>query len=321
MNAEAMAINTLLDGNITHLPIIPEDVEGILRRLDWKIFRYDLRNQDDISKLERLNLLQYTSKYKTFSYKLGDKKIVVSPSWLTAAESAHSLAHELGHIKHGHFSETGILGCHQDATYDDQQEAEAEEFARAFLAPYCILRKAHSLSEESISRYTSLDSRYAKIRASECRHIYRRLDPIENRLVNNFQNYIEQHTRVKKNIMSFASVLICAVLLFVSTAIDKKHQTNDTAQIIQMIDSPVQNEVSENASSPIPIQAESQDIANNSIVINGFEYNSTLTVFKTRTGKKFHKEHCRHIKNRTGVTSMSIRDAFDIGLESCADCF
>ena len=324
MNAEAMAIITLLEGSITHLPVTPEDIETILRRLGWKILRYDLSNPNDISKLEKLDLLKYTRKYKTFSYKFGEKKFVVSPTWLTATEKAHGLAHELGHIKYGHFSETGILGHHQDPAYDDFQEAEAEEFARAFLAPYCILRKMNSLSEENIAKYTSLNDQDSKTRASECRSIHRRLDTIENKLVNNFKNYIDLHSKTKNFVKIGISVFLCAVCMCVFTIIDKNWREDFQADTIKTSISLVQAQNTETITQteiPVLTPAEEQQQESNTIIINGFEYNYNLIVYKTRTGKKFHKQHCRHIKNRTGVTSMSIEDAFGINLESCADCF
>ena len=57
------------------------------------------------------------------------------------------------------------------------------------------------------------------------------------------------------------------------------------------------------------------------ITINSVEYDKDLTVFKTKTGKVVHKEGCRHLVGRQGISSMTLGTAIAAGIEPCSDCF
>ena len=43
-------------------------------------------------------------------------------------------------------------------------------------------------------------------------------------------------------------------------------------------------------------------------------------VIITKTGEKYHRPDCRHVKNRSGVVHMTIDEAINAGYEPCADC-
>lgn len=59
----------------------------------------------------------------------------------------------------------------------------------------------------------------------------------------------------------------------------------------------------------------------NNVIINGIEYNKNLTVFKTKTGKVVHKEGCRHLVGRQGISSMTLGTVIAAGIDPCSDCF
>lgn len=47
---------------------------------------------------------------------------------------------------------------------------------------------------------------------------------------------------------------------------------------------------------------------------------SETDVVITRTGEKYHRPDCRHVKNRSNVVHMTISEAIKAGYEPCADC-
>ena len=211
MDVNHFATDVLLESGINRFPITPHDIEKILKDCGWKVFKYDLENENDVTKLKNWGVLETTKLYKAFSLKKNNIQIVFYHAGMSVHESAYALAHELGHIKYGHFSETGILGHHSDNTYDKVPELEAEEFARAFLAPYCILKKLHATSVDDITKYTTLEIPHAKIRAGEIKINNHKLKPEEYKLINNFGNYIKEHSQkqIHKNNTNYIHYSVC----------------------------------------------------------------------------------------------------------------
>ena len=48
------------------------------------------------------------------------------------------------------------------------------------------------------------------------------------------------------------------------------------------------------------------------------EVNDSETVYRTRTGKKYHKENCSYLKSKIETT---VSEAISMGLEPCSRCF
>lgn len=114
----------------------------------------------------------------------------------------------------GHFSETGILGKHKGAKYDDQQEAEANAYARHLLAPECILKKINLKTVSDMETYTSLKGDALKVHYTDYKMRKNKPSFEEEILIGNFTNYINEHTKKQKRrnlIIGAAAVILAGI--------------------------------------------------------------------------------------------------------------
>lgn len=224
MTSYFYAVKTLLENRINELPLTSKTLEEMIRMEGWKIAYFDLNVEESLKMLQKLGILEYAEKYNGFSFKKDKVQSVFLKSNLSSANTAYVLAHELGHIKSGHFSNTGVLGKHSNTEYDDQQEAEANAFARHLLAPECILKKIHVETINDLESHTLLKGDVLKAHYTDYKFCKKGTTPEEDILIGNFTNYIKKHKKrdkPKKLIICFvistfiliSAVSICNILL------------------------------------------------------------------------------------------------------------
>ena len=101
----------------------------IIEDQGFEIIEYDSTEDSTENHLiDSLNLRDYISGNKAFTYQCGILRYVFLSDELTAEEKLYALAHEVGHIFCGHLKEGNIL-------YSVEEEYEANEFAHAILHP------------------------------------------------------------------------------------------------------------------------------------------------------------------------------------------
>ena len=286
------AVKELLESGMNSLPVTTEQLEDIITSKGFKIIYYDVSCKEHADILERLGVLQLADRTKAFTYISGHEKIVFIKIGISANEKRLLLAHELGHITMGHMSDNGVIGYQPGGLIDEAQEDEANAFALEFLAPVCILSKKHINTCQKISGLTLLDEKRSRLIADEV-HNHKKLTNIEAVLFNQFE--IQNKSYSYKTITYGIIILLMSISMF-----------------LMFICLSPEKSLSEPMSTTAPLAAT-------------HSYPETIissdSVYITKTGKKFHKQNCRHIKNSSTITDISINNAIDAGYEPCKDCF
>lgn len=295
------AIKTLLANRINELPITSKKLEGILRDIDWEVIYYDLKSDDSICILKKADILEYAQMHNGLSLKREDLQCVFVNNNLSTEDKTFVLAHELGHITMAHFSDTGILGKHKNSMYDDQQEIEANEFARHLLAPECILKSVKLKSLEDIEKATLLKNDTSKIHYADFCRYKSKLTTDERQLIGNFKNYIDKNKK-KSNKKTVIEAVASAVLVGTLLLSGRLFAANPNQPL---------HSISNVSEANKPINSQIIDVEDKS-----------LTVYKAKTGKVYHKtENCSYIKGHDGILSLPIGKAQEIGLKPCSRCF
>lgn len=106
-----------------------------------------------------------------------------------------TLAHEIGHIIMGHFTEFEKTSLHERLTYAEKTvlEREADSFAAELLAPRTILRRFPGMKNDVawLKQTCFLSEQAADIRAAELQRIDFGFYKYEDRIHRNFYNYLE----------------------------------------------------------------------------------------------------------------------------------
>lgn len=308
MTSYYYSVKTLLENNINKLPIVAKDIELILLRDGWEVMYYDLNDSQSLKILERLNVLEDAKKRDGFSLKIDDVKIVFIRRTLSTGNKIFVLAHELGHIRMAHFSDTGILGKSAGYVYDDAQEIDANGFARYFLSPPRVLKRLNVKNTDDIKRYTLLNDDMAKIQAVECKEIKGELTNDEYRLLSNFSSYIDSQTLQRKTKRQIAGILsgsaaICVALCVITLNI-----------ALSMNIEPDETYLHDPIATPATIGDQAE--------VSGKHYSLDFPVYRVTSGTEvFHKAGCSYISKSKDLIETTINEALEDGLRPCSRCF
>ena len=306
------------------MPITSNDLEEILKKENWEIVYYDLSSGESVDLLKNFKVFDYAQNHDGFSLKSNSLQIVFIRNKLSSKNNTFILAHELGHIKAGHFSDTGILGKHSNLIYDDQQEAEANAFARHLLAPECILKQIGLKTVDEVESHTLLEGDVLKTHYTDYKMYKKKTTSEEEMLIGNFTNYIKEHAKKykAKNVIIFSMVVILACIFGIGiySLINKSNIGLDNEKSLipgVVLESNITPDITTQDIIQKPITVHETQ---KKIKINGNEYSTDMTVYKTKTGTKFHKEDCKHLVNRNGVSAIILKNAVAV-LQACDDCF
>lgn len=287
------ALKELWENGVNSLPITTEQIEDILTSKGFKIINYDVSCKEHADILKGLGVLQLASRTKAFTYVNNQEKIVFIKIGISANEKRLLLAHELGHIAMGHISDKGVIGYHPSGLIDEGQEDEANAFALEFLAPVCVLSRKHIRTPQMVSALTLLDEKRSRLIADEI-HNYTQSTHLEAELCRKFE--------ISGNIKKFCTqkiincteiILIISVIIFVLFCVPTTQKYSISANTTE------------------------QSVATNSSETS--ECNNA--VYVTKSGSKFHKRNCRHIKNSSTILEIPYNDVTHSGYEPCKDCF
>ncbi|NCC15663.1 MAG: ImmA/IrrE family metallo-endopeptidase [Clostridia bacterium] len=112
-----------------------------------------------------------------------------------------TLAHELGHILLGHVEKITFYRNSEIDSNTNEQEAQANIFARDLLMPAAVLAALHLHTPQDIATFCNISMQSAKIRAERMEELYRRerfqLHPLERAITEQFADYIKKMNSYK----------------------------------------------------------------------------------------------------------------------------
>lgn len=298
------AIQTLLKHGIAELPITAARITAILKEYGYEVIIYDLNNRKHIQLLTNIGVYEIANQTKAFTYKTQNQKIVFIRIDVSNNEKRLLLSHELGHIVMNHISNDNVLGYKPGGLLDDGQEDEANAFALEFLAPTCVLAKKHLRTAEDVEMVTLLDEKRSKAVIDEIKK-RRKITNYELELCERFK--LSNGTGINAWLKYFVgSAAICIIIIiafcvFIYT-ISPESNIDEPENIVAA--TPMPSPTIQPTASPTSVP----------IVINETD------VVITKTGEKYHRPDCRHVKNRSNVVHMTISEAIKAGYEPCADC-
>lgn len=287
------ALRTLKQSEIRSFPITSEDIVQLLTESGYSVQQYSTENDATAEKLKKAGLYDIAKQHLGFTYVSENKRIVFLRNTLSATEKRRVLAHELGHIALQHFSPCCVLGFCEDFTIDSAQEFEANNFAVAFLAPPCILKRAHITTTKAIADNTLLDKSSSALAAYFVRDI-NQPSAAEKELCARFSGFIRDNNRklYMRFLFVFLLIIILAVvaLLPLSTS-DSSHQQPQQPQSIPYV-------------TPQPT---SVPVTESKVIV-------------TPSGKRYHLPDCHNVKNRTNTSVLDIQAAEALGYTPCKEC-
>ncbi len=287
----------ILSTGIRSIPLKIENLESICELLGYTLLSY----QEVTELLQKPRFKKYTI-YPAFTIKNDDYRIVLFNSTLSTSTRIFAIAHEIGHIvlKHNYHGEVGFTQA------DSDSEREANTFAYQLLAPLCVLKALNITDTGDIESLTLLDGNRAKY-VHKALHHYRE-QPRADEL-------IKAHgIQLPKKRFDFSTILILltALLLAFSMLLRKL----PTSQIPEETTANFFEELKEKqlqTEGALPTGAETSHISMTTL-------SQSETVYITRSGERYHKQNCYHIKNRTAST-LSVSEAIKEGYTACKSCY
>ena len=302
-NVIRLANDFILHTEVFALPLKIEDLECICDKLGYVLVPYQAAS--DILKQPRFKRF---ATFAAFTYISEDCKLVLFDSTKSIGTRIFAIAHEIGHIvlKHNY---SGAVGYSQA---DSDQENEANTFAYQLLAPLCVLHALGIKKLRDIENCTLLDREHAKVIHSKLLR-YREQHRADE-MINAYRVLIPRHGS------SFAVPLVLAVTLLFSIAMVKREipQSKDTvAPAVATNDffsALKQRTTTDEVLASIP------STENTGTVTTGTPEQGE-TVYITRSGERYHKQNCYHIKNSTTVTAVPLSEAVGEGYTACKSCY
>lgn len=266
---------------ISKLPLEPEDLEEIARTNGWSIVPYS--KGFEYVKAHNLEEYYYTS--NGFTYASSDGVIIFIKDELNYLEKIDVLCHEIGHLVLGHIA----IGTKQKQisieNINNAQELEADVFALVLQAPTYLMQTLGITTKRSLIEKGIFKNKNAKLR----RKYYLQDIPIYN---------------IVHKILLGMFITVVVVSVFTVT---KTHYNNNERTIA---------EPETTAKTTNLTEISTEELTE----ITSTALTSIETVYTTKTGSKYHKPSCFHIKNRKTI-SMSLSDAEVQGYFPCSDCF
>lgn len=309
MTSYFYALKLLLEQNITSLPIDWDDIIHISNNMNITLVPF--KNKEEIlSDLSFIHIDKLPSD-KAISILYNGEFIVYYCEKLSAAETISVIAHEFGHIEMRHITDTGILGKNSDPALDEPQEKEADDFARSFLAPVCILKHCKVKTVFDVQKLTNLCAEDAQIQLDKLLNDHTPTISEEIQLINKFRPHILSFNMYKyRKHAAFAFCIITLMILSFSLGqitrnnIENPSNPDVTPIIVEPSQTPhITPNIIESTQPP-----ESTIDANDKIVV------------VTRYGTKYHIPSCSRVKNSKVTFELSIEESERQGYEPCDGC-
>lgn len=290
-NIIKLANDFILSTDEHALPLKIEDLNNICKKVGYHLISY----QEATHILKKMNVEQYTA-FPAFTLVAGKGKLVLFDSTRSTSTRIFAIAHEIGHIvlKHNY---QGVVGFSQ---VDDAQEREANTFAYQLLAPLCVLKALNVTNIDDIESLTLLDGNQAKKVHKELHHY--REQPRADEMIKAY-GIIQPRRKFDLSaiLLSIAALLIASTIVLRELP-DPQPTAENTENFLAQIRQEQQTDATPAPQNTVqsPEQGE--------------------TVYITRSGERYHKPDCYHIKKRT-ITTLALADALAEGYTACKDCY
>ncbi len=287
----------ILKHSIKDLPLDFNGLVKICGLLGYKVLSYSQAKDAIIA----MGAESFT-KYLAFARHTRSSKYVFFDDTLSVGMRNFAIAHEIGHIElqHNYIGNIGYTGA------DTVQEREANTFAYQLLAPLCVLRAMNISNIADIQSNTLLDKEQAKV-ILKALHQYK-TQPRADELIKLYG------IRFPQNHIGFSVVLIlfCVALsifsIFFCSLPETLESEETTSSFLSSLKQKQQAQLS-----PINETTPASEAVSESI-------DQSETVYITRSGERYHKQNCYHIKNKT-TSALSISEAIEDGYTACKSCY
>lgn len=186
--ARDAAWQTLIDCNITSLPV---DLHSIIKYLNYSVHTYSNSNLTQLLKKDVLNGDGFIIQIDEI------KHIYLNDKINNYGRRRFTLAHEIGHGVLNHSLETIHFRHPEEDSTTNEQEFQANIYARDILAPACILKELQLNTAEDIMKTCLISRKSADIRKKRIDKLIERnlfyTSNLEKEVIKNFKDYINKH--------------------------------------------------------------------------------------------------------------------------------
>lgn len=294
-NVIRLANDFVLQQGIRSLPIKKRDMFELCKSIGYVLMPYSAAGEV----IGMLSAEEYT-KCPAFFINMQNCKVILFDETKSIGTQLFSIAHEIGHIAL-HHTYSGVLG---NSAADTVQEAEADAFAYALLAPLAVLHDRGVKTVAQIQSETLLDRNRAM-------HIYAMLSEYkpserDRALVMQFREYPRRDLR--KNIVFAVSCIVALSVLLIAKlappAGSNPAQTASTQETLSI--------------SSMREKTEQTDVTTEATAIN--DESKTETVYITQYGARYHKIDCYQIRDNS-TRAVTLSEAVALGKTPCKSCY
>lgn len=231
--------------------------------------------------IKSLGMDEYPKQHNGFSINFDDKKIIFYNNLLPTTITNFVIAHEIGHIWLEHTIKNSVYGKSEDCDEEAAQEREADEFAEALLSQLSFTQCADTKTSKKVSE-----------------HVQDYINDYEA----NKNSFIKKHSKL---ICISAAAAVAAITIFYASINHNRQSLPSAAQnnIYAHLQSTPDNSINKPVSSSVIDKPD-----------------ASLTVYKTKSGDKFHLSDCQYVKNKSNTISLDYQEALNAGLEPCKVC-
>ena len=186
--ARDAAWQTLIDCNITSLPV---DLHSIIKYLNYSVHTYSNSSLTQLLKKDVLNGDGFILQIDEI------KHIYLNDKINNYGRRRFTLAHEIGHGVLNHPLEKIHFRHPEEDNPANQQEFQANIYARDILAPACVLKELQLNTAEDIMKTCLISRKSADIRKKRIDTLTERnqfyTSNLEIQVIKNFKDYINKH--------------------------------------------------------------------------------------------------------------------------------
>ena len=286
MQIKSLAWEFLLKNDIEDFQQNVESAIALVKRKGWRIYSY----KEHPELLKEFDVEQYASERNGFTYVYHNGEFIIFyRDELPYNEKIFVIMHEIGHIEAHHTYAGCILGQGNTIWETDSQEQEANIFACECLAPSCILSSLGVDTVEKLKRLELLPDRYNSLQIAEMhREEGEQKCGLCREIRKKYQEYIrkfkrerikEQSIRLMRSPVPYiAVILVMALIFWIPDAVIK--------------------------TGIVPASEQVQALQK--------------TVYVTKTGTKYHRINCGHLKNTD--LALTVEQALANGYTPCGVC-
>lgn len=305
MTSNHNAIKALLKYGVNELPITFEKLKKIINDKNWSLIAFDDNSVELYQLLKEIGMYEKLKDKKGFTISVGEYKAVCYRTNLSSRQRTQVVAHELGHIEAGHFSDTGILGLNYDSSLDDPQEEEAIHFARNLLIPVCVLKEMHISTSDEIERYTNVEHALARQQLLEINQL-KIPTPLEQDLILNFSAYIDKVKLKPKKQKTIIRLAIITTIIVLSAGILKNVVQEETLYY--------------NGTTESSITLVTQPLPPEQNAISLIKTEKSMLVYYIPGRDVFHLPTCHYIRDKSELLELALDEARQKMLRPCKYC-